>query len=87
MQVEHELKCHPKNFLRLCNGSKTFEIRKNDRNFQTGDRLIIREYDPEEGWPSHGQVDSVVADITYMTDFEQKDGYVVLGLNIIEINA
>ncbi len=27
-------------------GEKTFEFRKNDRDYQVGDRLWLREYDP-----------------------------------------
>lgn len=42
----HELKTHPVYFERLEDGSKTFEIRRNDRGFQTGDTLQLREYDP-----------------------------------------
>jgi hypothetical protein len=43
----HELKCWPDYFARLADGSKTFEIRKNDRGYQAGDQLEIREYDPD----------------------------------------
>lgn len=42
----HELKVWPDYFKRLADESKTFEIRKNDRGFQAGDTLILREYDP-----------------------------------------
>lgn len=42
----HELKTWPQYFERIADGSKTFEIRKNDRGFQQGDTLRLREYDP-----------------------------------------
>lgn len=42
----HELKTWPDYFERVENGSKTFEIRRNDRGFQAGDTLRLREYDP-----------------------------------------
>jgi hypothetical protein len=42
----HELKTHPQYFARLADGSKTFEIRKNDRGYQAGDVLVLREYNP-----------------------------------------
>ena len=57
-------------------GDKPFEIRKNDRNFKVND--LIR----------YTCIDSQIVDekireklyyITYITDFEQKDGYVVFG--------
>lgn len=44
--VVHELKTWPAYFKRLASGEKTFEIRRNDRGFQAGDIVILREYDP-----------------------------------------
>lgn len=46
MQQVHELKIHPQFYFRVANGSKTFEIRNNDRNFQSGDKVILKEWDP-----------------------------------------
>lgn len=40
--MKHELKTDPDVFDDVFNGVKTFEIRKNDRNYQIGDRLILR---------------------------------------------
>lgn len=80
MKVVHELKCHPKYFERVLNGSKPFEIRKNDRDFQVGDVILLKEYDPEHGWPDHGSYNTIEKRITYITDYMQKHNYVVLGL-------
>lgn len=41
----HELKVWPEYYERLVDGSKTFEVR-NDRGFQTGDTLVLKEWDP-----------------------------------------
>lgn len=43
----HELKTWPQYFKRIDDGSKTFEIRRNDRGFQQGDTLRLREYNPD----------------------------------------
>lgn len=43
----HELKADPVMFERLVYGSKTFEIRRDDRGYQTGDTLVIRAFYPE----------------------------------------
>jgi len=45
--MEHELKVWPAYFERLLDGSKTFEVRRDDRGYQPGDRLILCEYDPK----------------------------------------
>lgn len=43
----HELKCWPKYFAAIRAGEKNFEIRRNDRDFQVGDMLVLQEFDPE----------------------------------------
>ena len=40
----HKLKTHAEPFKAVINGEKTFEIRKNDRDFQRGDILKLMEY-------------------------------------------
>lgn len=40
----HELKTLPQYFKAVVSDEKTFEIRKNDRGFQVGDILILKEY-------------------------------------------
>jgi Domain of unknown function (DUF3850) len=44
--MRHELKCWPAYFAAILAGTKTFEIRKNDRGFQVGDELLLKEWDP-----------------------------------------
>lgn len=45
--MHHELKILPQYFCRVKGGTKTFEIRKNDRGYQPGDTVSMREYDPQ----------------------------------------
>lgn len=75
--MTHELKTVQPYFDAVADGSKTFEIRKNDRGFKVGDRLRLREYNPA-GDSYSGT--SVYADITYITDYAQQPGYVVMGI-------
>lgn len=44
--MNHDLKIWPEYFEAVRSGSKTFEIRKNDRGFQPGDMVTLREYNP-----------------------------------------
>lgn len=43
----HELKIWPQFFEAVKSGVKTFELRVNDREFQTGDMVRLVEWDPE----------------------------------------
>jgi hypothetical protein len=47
--AEHELKTWPDFFQPIVDGSKTFEVRFDDRGFQRGDFAYLREYDPSSG--------------------------------------
>ena len=44
----HELKILPEYFWAVNSGEKNFEIRKNDRNYQKHDILILKEWDGKE---------------------------------------
>lgn len=75
--MKHELKTEPRFFEASKLGLKLFEIRKNDRNFQVGDKLLLQEFIPETQEYT-GRV--VERRITYITDFEQKENYVVMAI-------
>lgn len=45
--MTHELKIWPQYYSRVYNGTKNFEIRENDRCFQFGDTVILREWNPD----------------------------------------
>lgn len=80
----HELKILPDFFEAVTSGRKQFEIRKNDRDYRVGDQLILREWVEwyNNYWTFRGN--SYKAEITYITDYMQRDGYVVLGIRGIE---
>lgn len=44
----HDLKCHPPYFAAVRRGDKPFEVRLNDRDYQAGDHLRLREWTPDE---------------------------------------
>lgn len=46
---DHELKCWPALFHPVSLGLKALEYRRNDRGFEVGDTLWLREYEPEDG--------------------------------------
>ncbi|MFP7308821.1 DUF3850 domain-containing protein [Enterococcus faecalis] len=71
----HELKILPEYFEAVVSGNKCFEIRKNDRRYEVGDILRLNEYEDGKYTGNFH-----VAEITYITDYAQQDGYVVLGI-------
>lgn len=44
--MEHELKCWPEFFAPMVSGEKPFDVRRNDRGFQRGDTILLREWNP-----------------------------------------
>lgn len=53
----HELKILPQYFEKVLDGSKTFELRKDDRGFEVGDILILKEF--KEGFIDNTKGDPV----------------------------
>lgn len=43
--IEHELRIEGSMYNAIASGEKTFELRKNDRDFRVGDILVLRDYD------------------------------------------
>jgi len=96
--AEHELKTWPHLFDAIKDGRKRFDIRRNDRGFQTGDILTLRKYDPTpvgdglarmHGWspPAVGYLDEppLRMRITYvLSGFGLKENYVALGIEPLE---
>ena len=76
----HNLKTIEPHFSNVLNGSKTFEVRLNDRDYQVGDFLMLTEY------PYVGELSlSIETQITHiLTHFEYpqgiKKGYVILSI-------
>lgn len=83
-ECAHELKILPEYFAAVKDGSKTFEIRKNDRDYMVGDYILLKEYDKNTGYTGN----EILVEITYMITSEQfdglKDGYCVLGIELLD---
>jgi hypothetical protein len=76
----HNLKINKEFFIPVLEQIKTFEIRRNDRDFHIGDKIILNEWD-EKKKQYTGRKTNV--EITYITDYEQKDNYVVFSFKVI----
>lgn len=81
----HELKTVQPYFNEVYTGRKTFEIRKNDRDYKENDVLILREYYPQNEKESSYRR-TIVAKVTYLlseTEFN-KEGYVVMAIRVLD---
>lgn len=72
----HKIKISPEFFWQVFKGEKTFQIRKNDRDYRTGDKISFYEFN---GHSYTGY--ALSADIGFMTNFKQQPGYVVFSLH------
>lgn len=83
----HVLRIAPANFVRLAIGTKTCEIRRNDRDFKIGDSLCLAEWTKETGYSGRCAY-TVISDIDNLTKIVEMDNvtmtdgvlYVVLSL-------
>ena len=77
----HELKCHPHFFAAIAAGKKTFEIRRNDRDYRIGDMLNLREYDPTFGFTGRRLSGLEIVYMMMAEDFPAiLPGFVIMGL-------
>lgn len=77
----HTLKTLNPFFSDVYAGIKTFEVRKNDRDFKVYDWVVLQEYDNETGYTGS----FITAQITYILkggQFGIDDKFVVMGFKI-----
>lgn len=81
----HELKTWPIYFNQIKSGNKTFEVRKNDRDFMEGDRLILKEWDNNsKGYVYSNPIICDVTSIIYSFDhFGLKNKYCIMSIKIL----
>lgn len=80
----HYLKTWKPFFQDVKSGMKQFEVRKNDRDYQVGDTLILNEVD--QNTEKHTG-DWVAKSVVYKLDDTRfvKEGFIILGLQDIKI--
>lgn len=83
--MQHDLKVWPDYFAALWDGTKTFEVRKDDRGFAVGDTLLLREYAPGPDEYTGGFLTRKVTYIIKGDDpmgyaFGVRTGFCILGL-------
>lgn len=77
----HDIKCDTGPFWLMYRGKKPFDIRQNDRNYQIGDILIIREHDRETGNYIGPYIVALV--LSTLVGYGIEDGYIAMGLDVL----
>ena len=80
--MTHELKTWIKYFKRIKEGTKTFEVRKDDRDFQIGDFLILREYDNGSSSYTGLECSCYVTYVLRGGEFGIQEGYCVMSIKL-----
>ena len=83
MSKTHELKIYPKYFEAILDGKKTFEIRKNDRDFQVGDSIVLKEWDNIKY--SGREIQAIIKYMLDDTFIGLEEGYVAFSFGILKI--
>ena len=90
LEYDHELKVHAPYFAAISDGRKPFEARKDDRGFQTGEVLWLREYKHDVAPDFRYSGNAEFARITYILrggQFGVEVGHVIMGIEIIKDEA
>jgi hypothetical protein len=77
--IEHDIKIDIEHFGAIIGGRKTFEISKNDRGYKVADVVRMRELNAQGILTGR----SAIVQITYITDYVQREGYVVWAFELI----
>ena len=84
MPQHHDLKLFTKYFQAVVDCEKRSEVRYDDRNYQIGDTVTLREGQPGvHGFEYTGR--SISAKISYIDDFGCQPGYLNLSLSSVGI--
>jgi YD repeat-containing protein len=95
--AEHTLKCWPEFYDAIADGRKTFEARRNDRGFQTGDTLRLQRTKEDNmgrhrvDYDANGRVKhEQLARVTYLAHGERfgiMDGFCMMAIERIPAKA
>ncbi|KAB7710960.1 DUF3850 domain-containing protein [Plesiomonas shigelloides] len=79
MATTHHLKTLPEHYNAVVRGDKLAELRKNDRNFNVGDCLLLKEWTESYGYTGRSASFHVihVCDVGFIAD-----GYVMLSITV-----
>lgn len=83
MRQKHDVKTWPAIFEEFRTGRKTFDVRKNDRNYKVGDTIIQHEYYPTKGTFTGRNIEQVITYILEGDKFGVVAGFVAMSVKPI----
>jgi len=81
--MRHTLKTLPRYFWRIADNKKTFEVRKNDRDFQVGDQVTLEYFNPDSPHETNNPIDIEITYILHGGQFGIDHDYCVFGFKIL----
>ncbi|MCL6441855.1 MAG: DUF3850 domain-containing protein [Alicyclobacillus sp.] len=76
----HEMKIWPQYFEAVVSGDKTFEVRFDDRGFQRGDTLVLREWSPRDQQYTGRECKRLVTYVLHGGMFGLEKGYSIMSI-------
>lgn len=77
--MKHDLKILPVYFQAVWDGRKTFELRKDDRDYKTGDVLVLKEWS-EGKYTGSALCVKVTCVLRNCPEYGLKEGYCIMGI-------
>ena len=84
--IHHNLKTWPVQFVAVRHKLKQFEYRRDDRGFEVGHTLCLKEYDPHVLRYTHRYEVVKITHIERGPQFGIPVGYVIMGIELSHIN-
>lgn len=77
----HELKILPQYFNEVVSGNKQFELRQDNRDYQIGDMLLLKEYlaDKDEYTGRESNLYKITYILRNVPEYGLMDGYCIIG--------
>lgn len=79
MAQTHEIKCWPTYFGAIRRKEKNFDVRRDDRGYQKGDKVVLREWEPDGLYYTGNDEHRKIKFILTGGQFGIEPGFVVLG--------
>lgn len=83
--MTHILKIEPEYYRAVASGQKTFELRKNDRNYQRGDVVVLKEHSNNSY--TGGEINAYISYVFVGGSLGLEKDYCILGIKLIDIKT